>query len=102
MSELTKRGVAKNISTSPYFHIIGNVKLYFTSQFIKDKFIKNYDEYKEDIKYRAVRLFKIPVTVSDIVIIVSLYKQVEKRGFYIIYNDKPYISDSEMSEDRVI
>lgn len=102
VSELTKRGVAKDITASPYIYETNGLILFFTSEFTRKSFLEKYKQYKEDIYYRTSRLFKITVSIDETKIITSLYKQIEKRGFYIKYGDKFYSSPIDMYKDRVI
>lgn len=102
ISELTKRGVAKDIATTPYRYEIHGLTLHFTSEFTRKSFYEKYSDYKEDLYYRTARLFKISVHINEEQIIISLYKQIEKRGFYITKGDKCYISPYDMYKDKVI
>lgn len=78
-----KSNVCYNLFKSPYHTQYKNYTFYFSSQFNKDRFdikIKPYIEtetFKLNSKYHAE-------IHSEIVLALNLYRQIEKRGFYVL------------------
>ena len=90
---LTKRGIAKDLSKSPYiFTYIHNnipVNLYFSSKLHLDNFVKNRTKnYSMIYNYINKRFkFKTDCTfLSDL----NLYQKIENRGCYIKFDNLEY------------
>lgn len=76
-----------NIEKSPFIVEKNNYKFYFSSLFYKNKFENNVDEFvcSEVLKFNQ----KYKVTSSEkleVMIMLLLYRKIEKRGFYVIKN----------------
>ena len=90
--------VCQNIMESEYKSSFGGFIFYFTSEFYKNKFeneIENYIEI-EEIKIR--NKYKVDLSLS-LYLAISLYKKIEKRGFRVFDNIRktpvtPFISFS--------
>lgn len=81
----TKRGVYHNIEESDIDLYLDGFILYFSSNTLKGRFIAKYDEY---YKRKTEYLSKVyPIDYTPIIIL-SLYKNIEKRGFRVYYNDR--------------
>lgn len=79
--------IYNNIRKSTFYFEINNLRLYFSSEFYKDLFISKLDYIDQEF-YKLASRYKILderfyETLNEILTI-SLYKRVEKRGFYII------------------
>ena len=87
---LTVRGVAKDLAISPYIYIDNYIQLNFSSEFNLKRFKDKLLEYKDNIKYRAYRLFGFNINIIPEIILLSLYMKIEKRGFYVEIGDNKY------------
>ena len=81
----TVRGVYHNIEESDIYLQVGNFYLYFSSNFLKGKFVGLYDKYYEKVNKMFTKIYELDYTP---LIIISLYKNVEKRGFRVYYKDR--------------
>lgn len=81
----TIRGVYHNIEESDIYLQVDNFYLYFSSNFLKGKFVGLYDKYYEKVNKMFTKIYDMDYTS---IIIISLYKNVEKRGFRVYYNDR--------------
>lgn len=85
------RGIYYDLTESNYTFIYDDLKFYFSSNFYLQNFIKKHLEYlkKETIKLQI----KYNCMVSaDYMLLINLYKQIEKRGFLVYYKNK-HLSD---------
>lgn len=96
----TERGIYYNLKESEYKYICNGFIFHFSSELYKNKFIETCERFvsvetaKLEIKYHC-KLF-----VRNMLLI-SYYKQVEKRGFYVLVNcglENDYI---ELDKDEV-
>lgn len=87
---LTVRGVAKDLAISPYVYTDNHIQLNFSSEFNLKRFREKLSEYKDNIEYRAYRLFGFNVNIIPVVILLSLYMKIEKRGFYVEIGENKY------------
>ena len=87
---LTVRGVAKDLAISPYIYTDNHIQLNFSSEFNLKRFKDRLAEYKDNIEYRAYRLFGFNVNIIPEVILLSLYMKIEKRGFYVEIGENKY------------
>ena len=81
----TIRGVYHDIEESDIYLQVDNFYLYFSSNFLKGKFVGLYDKYYEKVNKMFTKIYEMDYTS---IIIISLYKNVEKRGFRVYYNDR--------------
>lgn len=79
--------VYKDINESDYSFRYDEIEFYFSSNFYKEKFIKEHRDFihNETMKLRVK--FKCSV-YADEMILLLLYKRIEKRGFRVTYKDK--------------
>lgn len=87
---LTVRGIAKDLAISPYIYTDNHIQLNFSSEFNLKRFKDRLAEYKDNIEYRAYRLFGFNVNIIPEVILISLYMKIEKRGFYVEIGENKY------------
>lgn len=87
----TIRGVYHNIEESDIYLVVDNFYLYFSSNFLKGKFVGKYDEYYRKVNKLFTNVYELDYTP---IILISLYKKVEKRGFRVYYNDRRIIENS--------
>ena len=79
--------VYNDINESTYSFKYDDIEFYFSSNFYREKFIKQYSDFlnQETIKLRLkYRCF----INCDLMILLLLYKKIEKRGFRVIYKNK--------------
>ena len=100
MKNLTRNGVAKDLSKSPYIFtefINGNkLDLHFSSRLHLNRFTElRKNNYNMIYNYIYKRFkFKVDVTfLSDF----NLYNKIENRGCYINYDGKIYTSLDQLS-----
>lgn len=79
--------VYNDINESTYSFKYDDIEFYFSSNFYREKFIKQYSDFlnQETIKLRLkYRCF----INCDLMILLLLYKKIEKRGFKVLYKNK--------------
>lgn len=83
----SKRGIYYDLEESDYKTNIDNFTFVFSSLFYLTLFKTNLEEY---IKYENNRInnkIKKDIDLKE-VILIDLYKKIEKRGFLVYYKDK--------------
>lgn len=75
----TKRGIYHNLKESKYTISNGEVVFFFSSKYYVRKFMERYKKNRENFKYKRIEE-ESPINLSTLADI-SLYKQIEKRGF---------------------
>lgn len=93
---LTKRGIELNIKESKYIFVVDGLMLYFSSNFNKERFISNYNTYLDEESIKLENKYKVNIDLKRL-LIVSFYKKIEKRGFYIVDIN----SRQEIKEDTI-
>lgn len=82
-----------NLEESIYKTNKSGLVFVFSSKLYMDKFIKLSNDYVKTETRKLSNKYKL-VPMFDIFLLISLYKQIEKRGFYI-YNEKSLDSITE-------
>ena len=80
--------VYKDINESNYIFEYNKLKFYFSSLFYKEKFIKEHIDFIRDETMKLKIKFKCSIYCDEMILLL-LYKKIEKRGFKVLYNDKP-------------
>ena len=80
--------VYKDINESNYIFEYNKLKFYFSSLFYKEKFIKEHIDFIRDETMKLKIKFKCSIYFDEMILLL-LYKKIEKRGFKVLYNDKP-------------
>lgn len=75
-----------NIEQSKYFVDYNKFRFYFSSQFYKEKFENNYQEFIENENYKLQARFNIDLDFKDMLLF-YYYMRVEKRGFNVQINN---------------
>lgn len=95
----TSRGIELDLEKSNFIFTCNGLKLYFSSELYMNKFASLINDYidietkKNNIKYKA--------NINMIhVLIISLYKKIEKRGFKIY--DTMRAKDVEENEEFIL
>ena len=89
MKNLTRNGIAKDLSKSPYIFTVviddNKLDLYFSSKLHLNKFVQKRSENYAMIYNYLYKRFKVQencVMLSDL----NLYNKIENRGYYIKLN----------------
>lgn len=81
---ISARGVYHNIEESTIHLEINNYVLYFSSDTNKGRFLGKYDEYYSKVNSKLKKIYEMDYFP---LILISLYKKVEKRGFRLYYKN---------------
>lgn len=91
------RGIYYDIKESDYYtkFNINNeeIVLYFSSLFLRKKFLDNVGNYIHSENLKLTIQYKIDIDATKLLIL-SYYKKLEKRGFRVLINDKEIINDN--------
>lgn len=82
----TIRGVYYNLEETEYKTEKGDLTLFFSSKFYKDKFDEEVESYvnQETLKQKIKYDQRINI---DPILYIAFYKKVEKRGFKVLYRN---------------
>ena len=101
-NNLTRNGVAKDLSKSPYIftEMFGNnrLDLFFSSRLHLQNFIKNREENYRMIYNYIYKRFKYQVNCRMLADL-NLYKKIETRGFYVKLNKEVYLCPNTITLD---
>ena len=78
-------GIYNNIDESTIRVELNDYILYFSSDLNRYRFTSKYDEYYKRINARLNRIYEMDYLP---LIVISLYKNIEKRGFRVYYKDR--------------
>lgn len=81
-----------DINKSKYYFKYDNLTFYFSSLLYLNKFTDLYTSYIEDESFKLNNKFNMNINAKKLFLL-SLYKRIEKRGFRVIFNDKPLDKD---------
>lgn len=70
-----------------YFTFKDELTFYFSSNFYHEKFIREYISYLNTETIKLCVKYNCVVT-ADEMILLTLYRKIEKRGFRVYYNNK--------------
>lgn len=84
-----KSNVCYNLYKSNYFTTFKYYTFYFSSEFNKNRFDKQIDEYTELEKCKLNSKYGCVINGSEIVIALHYYRLIEKRGFYVLKDGLP-------------
>jgi hypothetical protein len=78
----TRKGIYHNLRESKYAVSNEEIAFYFSSMFLLNKFLKGYEENR--LNFRKInKKYKDTPFNTDILADINLYKQIEKRGFFV-------------------
>lgn len=78
--------IYNDINESNYTFKYDDLIFYFSSNFYKEKFIKEHINYIRDETMKLKVKFKCNIYCDEMLLLL-LYKKIEKRGFRVLYND---------------
>lgn len=78
-----KSNVCYNLFNSPYHTQYKNYTFYFSSQFNKDRFDNKLQTFVDTEKLKLNSKYYTDIH-SEIVLALTLYRLIEKRGFYVL------------------
>lgn len=79
--------VYNDLNESNYTFKYDDLVFYFSSQFYLEKFIKEHLQYIKDETMKLKIKFKCSIYCDEMILLL-LYKRIEKRGFKVTYKDK--------------
>lgn len=83
----SERGVYYNLKESEYEYSIDSFIFVFSSLFYLNSFKENLEEYIAFEQNKIKNKLKCNIDLRELILI-NRYKQIEKRGFLVYYNDK--------------
>ena len=78
--------VYNDINESTYTFKYDDLVFYFSSQFYQEKFERMYTQFLKDETMKLKVKFKCTIYCDEMILLL-LYKKIEKRGFRVLYND---------------
>lgn len=91
------RGIYYDLKESEYFVNMNinneEIILYFSSLFLRKKFLDNIGLYIHNENIKISCNYKIDIDLTKLLIL-SYYKRIEKRGFRVLINDKEIINEN--------
>lgn len=83
-----------NLEKSPFIYEKNEYKFYFSSLFYKNQFETKKNDFLVNEKLKFMNKYKIISSdVLDTMLLLLLYRKIEKRGFYVIKNGKKLTYD---------
>lgn len=75
------------LEDSPFSLSIGDFKFYFSSLFYKNKFKRIYEEFIKNETLKLNIRYNGNIELNNMLLL-SIYKKIEKRGFRVIYKNQ--------------
>ena len=79
--------IYNDINESNYTFKYDKLVFYFSSKFYQEKFIREYSDYLKDEIMKLKIKFKCNIYCDEMILLL-LYKKIEKRGFKVLYKGK--------------
>lgn len=79
--------IYNDINESDYTFKYDDLIFYFSSKFYKEKFIRQHIDYVRDETIKLQVKFKCNIYCDEMILLL-LYKKIEKRGFKVTYKNK--------------
>lgn len=89
----TVGGIYLDLKESEFFYKYNGLKFFFSSQMYLQKFKLNVGNYVKEENIKLKNRYKIKCDFS-IYLLLSYYKQIEKRGFYVLGLNNEKINDT--------
>ena len=83
----TKNGIELDLKNSSYIYDYNNLKFYFSSELYLKKFQENLSYYIFMETTKIINKYKVKINLN-LFLAISLYQKIEKRGFYIKYENE--------------
>lgn len=80
--------IYNDINESDYTFKYNKLTFYFSSNFYKEKFIKEHVNFIHDETMKLKVKFKCNIYCDEMILLL-LYKKIEKRGFKVLYRETP-------------
>ena len=80
--------IYNDINESNYIFTYDHLIFYFSSKFYLEKFTREYSNFIKDETMKFKIKYKCNAYIDDMLLLL-LYKKIEKRGFKVLYNDAP-------------
>ena len=77
--------VYNDINDSTFYIDVGHARLFFSSEFNKQRFLKNYMIYIEEETKKLEKKYNVKI-VANYYLMFAFYKKIEKRGFRVENN----------------
>lgn len=87
--------IYNDINESTYTFKYDDLVFYFSSQFYQEKFKRMYTQFLKDETMKLKIKFKCNIYCDEMILLL-LYKKIEKRGFKVLYKN------NELSENYYI
>lgn len=84
----TIRGIYHNLEESEYTFKYDNLEFVFSSNLYLNKFMRIYKEYLKENTAKIEKQYN-STFYADELILITLYKKIEKRGFRVLYFGEP-------------
>ena len=84
--------IYNDLNESNYTFEYDDLKFYFSSNFYKEKFIKEYHNFIKEETMKLKVKFKCNIYCDEMILLL-LYKKIEKRGFKVEYKGKELIEN---------
>lgn len=94
------RGIYYDLNESEYFAILNinneEIKFYFSSLFNRRRFMEKLIVYLKNENLKLETFYNVKVNAGKLLLI-SLYKKIEKRGFKVLINNKEIDTNYELT-----
>lgn len=84
--------VYNDLNESNYTFKYDDLVFYFSSQFYQEKFTREYSQFLKDEIMKLKIKFKCNIYCNEMILLL-LYKKIEKRGFKVTYKGKELIEN---------
>ena len=96
--------IYNDINESIYTFKYDDLVFYFSSQFYQEKFTREYSQFLKDETMKLKIKFKCNIYCDEMILLL-LYKKIEKRGFKVLYKNNElnenYYIDFKINELRI-
>lgn len=75
--------VYNDINDSNYYVEFDKIKIYFSSEFNKERFLNGYENYVKEENLKIQNKYKINI-IATYYLLFAYYRKIEKRGFRIV------------------
>lgn len=82
-----------DLNKSPFFIMIGDLKMVFSSERYLEIFKRDYQEYVKTEILKFHSKYKNIIENLDLYFLIIFYRKIEKRGFKVFYKNKEIFED---------